>query len=222
MGLDPASKMDFFGIVVHALPTGRFPMPQLVTMQAVTHTSYLAMMEALKRDMFRRFPPYYIVVDYNTEKTFSQILQRDYGDERLELVTFGNQAKQMLKDDGLAILKQGYTFPDAYKQTNMKQRKYLIDLVKQIKQEQMLVTRTGKITFDHPQGEHNDLATAWELSIHGCLKFMINAKSGPAAWSENRNYKDDAPDIPEGADPSSEVKLNPANKITYEYSYQPS
>ena len=43
----------------------------------------------------------------------------------------------------------------------------------------MIETAGGRVTFDHPEGEHNDLAIAWELSIHGCLRF-ISRDTGPS------------------------------------------
>jgi hypothetical protein len=53
------------------------------------------------------------------------------------------------------------------------------ELVKQLKQEQMVSSATGKTTFDHPSGQHNDLAIAWELSIHGCMPFTNKAPRSP-------------------------------------------
>jgi len=220
-GMDPASKMDYFGIVVHELPDmSRNQLPQLVTTRNYTHIAYTDMLDFLKEDLFRKFPPYYMVVDYSTEKTFWQIIEKQYGKERIELLTFGLQTKQMLKDDGLAILKQGYKFPNPELQKDPMQKENLKKLLQQLRQEQMLVRPSGAVSYDHPQGEHNDLVIAWECSIHGCLKFIVNATSGPVAaaslgkkqsiWSED------------SVDPSDEIKLNPYNRITNENVWYPS
>ena len=179
-GMDPASKMDYFGIVVHELPANsRNQLPKLVTLRNYTHISYVDMLQYLKEDLFKRYPPYYMVVDYSTEKTFWQLLEQQYGKERMELLNFGIKTKQQLKDDGLSILKQGYTFPNPEVQSDPMQKELLKTLLKQLRQEQMLIRPSGVISYDHPQGEHNDLIIAWECSIHGCLKFIVNANSGP-------------------------------------------
>jgi hypothetical protein len=169
-GLDPASKNDFFGVVCHELPDGSGTIPRLVAINQLQF-SYDKVLSYLNDNLFKRYPPNYIVVDYSNEKTLSDILETKYG-KRVEKITFSNQNKQMLKEDGLAILKQGYEFPPINGISNPQAAAYVSTLDKQLKSEQLLATATDKPTFDHPPGQHNDLAIAWELSIHGCLRLM--------------------------------------------------
>lgn len=226
-GLDPASKSDYFGIVIHKIPNKNpradtyTPLPELVKLEAVTHTSYLHIMSMLKNELFRKYPPYYIVIDSSNEKTISEVLTRDYGKERVETISFSGSKKQMLKDDGLAVLKQGYRFPNPQTVKNLKQRALLETLLKQLRQEQMLVTAAGNIKFDHPSGEHNDLSTAWELSIHGCLRFTINASDGPAAYGSKKEKRRGWGLDDDVADPTAEIKLNPYNRVLSETTYTP-
>lgn len=188
-GLDPASKNDFFGIVIHNLPNyereDEKPIPKIKTLRKLRNMSYDEILELLTRDLFKRYPPYYIVIDYTNEKTFSDLLISQYGKDRVEKMLFNNTTKGRLKDDGIAILKQKYKFKNPNKVKDPQLREWLEELIQQLKNEQILVTSSGKTTFDHPQGEHNDLAVAWELSVHGCLKFMIRGKSHPVAYSAN-------------------------------------
>jgi len=37
----------------------------------------------------------------------------------------------------------------------------------------MNLTKSGKESFDHPVGRHNDMGIAWELSIHGCIELGL-------------------------------------------------
>jgi hypothetical protein len=37
----------------------------------------------------------------------------------------------------------------------------------------MLLTPSGRESFDHPTGRHNDLGIACELSIHGCIQLGL-------------------------------------------------
>lgn len=172
-GLDPASKNDFFGIVVHELKNKT---PKLRAINQLRHTSFDRLYDYLVKDMAIRYPPYYIVIDYSNEKTFADMLMKRYT-RRVETISFTTDNKLMLKEDGLSVLKQGYKFPNPAKILEPTAAKYVTELMQQLKREQMLQTRTGKTTFDHPSGQHNDLAIAWELSIHGCLKYM-NAGGG--------------------------------------------
>jgi len=43
-------------------------------------------------------------------------------------------------------------------------------MIEQLKHEEMLLTPSGKESFDHPAGRHNDIGIGWELSIHGCIQ----------------------------------------------------
>lgn len=102
-GLDPASKNDFFGIVVHKIPDVKEdekPIPKLQTLRKLQGLSYDEILDLLQRDLFNRYPPRYIVVDYTNEKTFSDILLKRYGKRRIETFLFNNTSKGILKNDG--------------------------------------------------------------------------------------------------------------------------
>ena len=47
------------------------------------------------------------------------------------------------------------------------------ELIEQLKHEEMLLTPSGRESFDHPTGKHNDMGIAWELSIHGCIQMGL-------------------------------------------------
>ena len=47
------------------------------------------------------------------------------------------------------------------------------ELIEQLKHEEMNLTKSGRESFDHPVGRHNDLAISWELSIHGCIQLGL-------------------------------------------------
>jgi len=70
-------------------------------------------------------------------------------------------------------LKQGYQFPNPAKIKDPAKAELVRELVQQLKHEEMLLTPSGRESFDHPTGRHNDLGIAWELSIHGCIKLGL-------------------------------------------------
>jgi len=54
-----------------------------------------------------------MVFDYTNERTFTDMMVRDFGEDRVEKVNFTagtSGTKLQLKQDGLSILKQGYHF----------------------------------------------------------------------------------------------------------------
>ncbi|MGH9878490.1 MAG: hypothetical protein ACRD5H_12705, partial [Nitrososphaerales archaeon] len=126
------------------------------------------------QDLFQRFPPSIIVTDYTNERTFSEILIKHYGERKVEPVLFTQANKLRLKQEGLKILQMGYKFPARLADSQL--QSWVLELIQQLKHEQMIVTPSGRPSFNHPTGAHNDLAIAWELSVHGCQKLMSRPK----------------------------------------------
>ena len=194
MGEDPASQNDYFGIVIHELPEitkeNPNPLPLLRDIHKINHTSFDEILEFHTNVLFPKYPPFYMSIDYTNERTYTDMMIRDYGEDRVEKVTFSSGTsgtKKMLKDDGLSILKQGYQFPNPLNIRDPAKKDLVLGLIEELKHEEMKLTPSGRESFDHPTGRHNDTAIAWELSIHGCLKFMLNAQSEPVAFGNGRN-----------------------------------
>ena len=113
-----------------------------------------------------------MVFDYTNERTFTDIMENRFGKSRVEKVIFSagtSGTKKMLKDDGLSILKQGYKFPNPANIRDPVKSELVLELEEQLLHEELKLTNSGREPFDHPVGRHNDLAIAWELSIHGCI-----------------------------------------------------
>jgi len=176
-GEDPASQNDFFGIVIHDQPSptreNPKPVPILRDVYKLNHTSFDKIIEFHTKVLFKKFPPNLMVIDYTNERTYTDIMENRFGSSRVTTINFSSGTsgtKKMLKDDGLSILKQGYQFPNPATMKNPKKAELVRDIVEQLKHEEMKLTPSGKESFDHSTGRHNDLAIAWELSIHGCIQ----------------------------------------------------
>ena len=190
-GIDLASKDDFFAVVLNQLPPyeselykddpGSY-LPRLRTLRQYHRTDYPKMERMLREELFKRFPPFYIVIDYTAEKTFTDNLVERFKEDKIEKINFNIGSKKMLKEDGLNMMSQGYQFPNPEQIPSNSSteviKEWLRILDNQLRHEQIMTTRSNKISFDHPEGEHNDLAIAWELSAHGCLRFMLKPVSG--------------------------------------------
>jgi len=199
-GIDLASKDDYFAVVINQLPPydgdiykdnpGLY-LPRLKTLRQYHRTDYPKMLRMLRGELFSRFPPFYMVIDYTAEKTFTDFLVEAYREDRIEKINFNVGSKKMLKEEGLNIMSQGYQFPSAEQIPpgigSEQIQEWLRILDTQLRHEQIITTRSNKISFDHPQGEHNDLAIAWELSVHGCMRFLLKPVTGQhVAYSKGR------------------------------------
>lgn len=168
-GHDLAETVDFYALLIHRLePDSNIPILQ--TIRKIRKVKYPQIREILRKELYPRFPPYLHVTDYTSERSFSQELEAE--GQKVLPIHFNTSSKLLLKQDGLKILQEGYTFPDPYKTSNPMLKEWILELMDQLKHEQILYVgnNTEHISFDHPEGDHNDLATAWELSIHGCIK----------------------------------------------------
>jgi len=179
-GEDPASQNDFFGIAIHEMPSPTRqdpkPIPLLRDVYALNHTSFDKIIEFHTQILFKKFPPTLMVFDCTNERTFTDLMENRFGKSRVAKVNFSagtSGTKKMLKDDGLSILKQGYTFPNPASIKDPAKAELVRELIEQLKHEEMLLTPSGKESFDHPTGRHNDMGIAWELSIHGCIQLGL-------------------------------------------------
>ena len=179
-GEDPASQNDFFGIVIHEMPSPTIdnpkPLPLLRDIYQLNHTSFDKIIEFHTRILFPKFPPRLMVFDYTNERTFTDLMKNRFGKSRVTKINFSagtSGTKKMLKDDGLSILKQGYQFPNPAKIKDPAKSQLVLELIQQLKHEEMVLTPSGRESFDHPTGRHNDMGIAWELSIHGCIQLGL-------------------------------------------------
>jgi len=89
-------------------------MPLLRDIYALRNTSFDKILDFHTDVLFKKFPPFYMVFDYTNERTFTDMMIRDFGEDRVETVNFTagpSGTKFQLKQDGLSMLKQGYQFP---------------------------------------------------------------------------------------------------------------
>ena len=193
-GLDPASKNDYFGCVIHQIPEYVIGVPHLPQLRDLFNIRFLPfdkILEKLQSEYFVKYPPSLMVIDYTNEKTLTDLLVERYGEFRVDPVKFNQGTKLGLKQDGLSVLNMGYQFPNWKKVEDKQRAEWGMELERQLLSEQ-LVTRPNKTqSFEHPVGDHNDLSTAWELSIKGCMKYLLNKGGSPiveSSMQEDTNF----------------------------------
>ncbi|MDH3312206.1 MAG: hypothetical protein OEM28_03545 [Nitrosopumilus sp.] len=81
-GEDPASQDDFFGIVIHEMPSPTReipkPVPRLRDLYKLNHTSFDKIIEFHTDVLFKKWPSFYMVFDYTNERTFTDMMVRDW------------------------------------------------------------------------------------------------------------------------------------------------
>jgi len=91
-GEDQASINDYHGIVIHELPEPQLdnqtPLPLLKDIYAIRNTSFDKILEFHTDVLFPKYPPFYMVFDYTNERTYTDMMIRDFGSDMVEKVNF--------------------------------------------------------------------------------------------------------------------------------------
>lgn len=188
-GIDPATKGDYYVDVVHVLPAK----PKLTLLQPgqkfkwIPYLCYIMRLKKMDPDdmidqqikLFNKFPPLFAKIDTSREDFLTNALQRKYGESKIIPVKFLNSGtsntKFHLKQVGYSFIQAGYEWPN---DLTLEQNGYyrFAKLMRLLKKEMMheLVTKTdsGRISFGHPAGKHNDLVHGWELSLDAVMEFQ--------------------------------------------------
>lgn len=180
-GLDLAQSLNYCAIVVTRIKDD----VRLVTIKKMKNLKYPEVASLLFDDLFTRFPPAYICIDYTNEKSFSETIEArlnssflDKGSstyykwEYVEPVIFTQETKLGLKQNAKELFEhKHFTWP----------KKDLSDprtwsLVEELKEQMMREAGTpavdGKLKFPKPEGHDNDLITALELNLYRAKRLL--------------------------------------------------
>jgi len=187
-GIDPATQNDYYTDIVHVLTEK----PKLNPAKLEDRFRWLpficGILRLRKMDpnemidmqirMFNKFPPMLAEVDITREDFYTNALIRKYGESKIIGVRFGNtgatNTKYQLKQVGYSYINAGYQWPDdtQIEKTQPKTAKLLRILKKEMMHEQVKYTPSGRVTFEHPIGKHNDMTHGWELSLKGVMDYQ--------------------------------------------------
>lgn len=205
-GIDPASKGDYYVDVVHLLthkPTSNTEVqakdfkwnPFLVDIIRLKKRDPNEIMDIQIRQ-FNKFPPMFATIDSSREDFLASALQRKYGETRIIPMKFQNvgssNTKFQLKQLGFAYIDAGYEWPDyaLVEKRYPRFAKLLRLLKKEMMHEQQKSTETGRVTFSHPIGKHNDLVHAWEMSLNSVMTYQKKNLGFEKRGVDNPEYAD--------------------------------
>ena len=191
IGLDPAVKVDFFGVVIHGL----FPKPKdgtpwnpfLSRVYEIDHNNFTDIIHWVKNKLFAFFPPKYCIVDATRDTPTAEDLVAKYGDYRINALTVTNATNYELKQVGYGFLTNGYRFPNSALIRDETMGRAIAELQLQCLHERVDYTEDNRLKFTHPPGQHNDLNRAWEMSLMAVRMFM-EGKVGTAPYERGSGY----------------------------------
>lgn len=187
-GIDPATQGDYYVDVVHVLtekprlineedPNRYKWLPFMVDIMRLKHRDPNEIVD-LQIRMFNKYPPHLTHIDASREDFLAGAYIRKYGESKIIPIKFTNSGssnvKFKLKQVGFSYIDSGYNWPDpfAIEKTHPRLAKLIKILKKEMLHEQVEHTPSGRITFNHPIGKHNDIVHGWELSLEAVMEFQ--------------------------------------------------
>lgn len=180
-GIDLAQRLNYCGIIVTTVDERI----KIKTIRKLQNLTYPEIISNVLGDLFRRFPPTFICVDYTNEKSFSETIEAHLNPsfltpnssgyqqwEHVEPVVFTTDMKLRLKQNARELLERklfvwplmGLTDPRLWGLVN--------ELKGQMLREAATPGADGQLRFPKPQGHDNDLAIALELNLHVAKRFL--------------------------------------------------
>ena len=199
-GLDPAVKVDRYGVVIHGL----FPRPEdpsvpwtpfIRDLYNIRYESMTDVTDWLANVLFRAYPPRSITIDATRDTPAAEEMEARYGSSRVELLKVTSSINYELKQNAYAFLSEksegGYAFPATGELVDRRKALLISELKRQTLHERVEYSPTGAPTFTHPRGRHNDLNRAWEMSLRGVRSFQKGRLA--QAWSDASSTANRAP-----------------------------
>ena len=196
-GLDPATKVDYFGLTIHGLnprpADGSAWMPFLRGTWQIQHKSYTDLIQWLRHEVFEAMPPTHGIMDSTTDIMVAQEIERVFGSTMINTRAMSNTGNWQLKQVGWRYLQDGYRFPNTAKMKDREMAQNIKDLKVQCLEQYMVRTPGQKISFVHPPKKHDDLNRSWEMSLLAVYEFQqgsIGLKEGDYGENEEDDYRD--------------------------------
>jgi len=180
-GIDLAQSLNYCGIVVTEI-TDKI---RLVTLRKFQNISYPEITRILFNDLFKRFPPTYICIDYTNEKSFSETLEEKLNPQFtvpnstsftkwkiVDPVIFTQSQKLAMKQNARELLEKKYFVWPTQSLSDPRMWSLVVELKEQMFREAGTPGLNGLLKFPKPEGHDNDLAIALELNLRGAKKYL--------------------------------------------------
>jgi len=194
-GIDLAQSLNYTAIIVTEVSKKKI---KIVTIRKYKDLHYPEIQKILFDDLFVRFPPKRVVVDYTNEKSFSGTIEARFhpsftnsnssGYQQWKMVmpiTFTQDTKLALKQNARQIFEQKqFAWPNILK-TDPRIWGLVEELKAQMLREFGSPGINGQLRFPKPEGHDNDLIIALELNLYGTLEFLNREEDDRYTGSSN-------------------------------------
>jgi len=197
-GIDLAQTLNYTAIIVTKVSKKKI---RIVTIRKFKNVLYPEIQKILFDDLFVRFPPKRVVVDYTNEKAVAGAIESHFNSsfiksnssgyqqwKKVMPITFTQDAKLAMKQNARQIFeKKQFVWP-----SRILTDRRVWSLVEELKEQMFLESgspgRNGQLTFPKPQGRDNDLIIALELNLFGALEFLNR--------EEDTRYTEESDELP--------------------------
>jgi len=181
-GIDLAQTLNFAGIIVLDVSNTKV---RIKTARKYQHVIYPQIKAILHKDLFPRFPPSAILVDYTSEKSFSEELEASLNPsfnipnsdfylkwKYVKPVIFSQASKLEMKQNSKNFMQQNWFDFPIETETHPLVWELVKELKEQMQRESAEPSGNGQLSFPKPEGQDNDLAMACELALLGAKEFF--------------------------------------------------
>ncbi len=180
-GIDVAQRLNYCGIVVTTV-NERI---KIKTIRKLKDLTYPEIISNVLGDLFRRFPPGFICVDYTNEKSFSETLETHLNPSftipgssnyqrwtHVEPVVFTTDMKLRLKQNARELFERELFVWPRRGLTDPRLWSLVDELKEQVLREIAAPGLDGQLNFPKPQGRDNNFSIAMELNLHVARRFL--------------------------------------------------
>lgn len=194
-GIDLAQSLNYTGIIVTKVSDKKI---KIVAIRKYKDMTYPELEKILFDDLFRKFSPKCVVVDYTNERSFAETIESrlnpsfmnpnssDYRRwKTVQPVIFSQDIKLELKQTAREMMeKRQFALPRIVMDPRV--RSLISELKEQMLREAGSPGANGRLKFLKSEGHDNDLVIALELNLYGAKKFLYY---DPEDWGRSRTYR---------------------------------
>lgn len=175
-GLDPAAKIDYFGITINGLnprPADGSPwLPFLRRTWQLKDKHYTRIIKWLQHEVFEAYPPTFGIMDATNDVMVAQEMEKVFGRLMIEARPMTNSMNYQLKQIGWRYMDDGYSWPNTAALKDRGQAETIRALKVECMEQYMVRTPEQKIKFVHPPNKHDDLNRSWEMSLLAVYEYQ--------------------------------------------------
>lgn len=187
-GIDLGQSLNYSAVVVTKVEKKI----RLAGIRKYKKLTYPELQEILFNDLFERFAPECICVDYTNERSFSETMEAKFNSlfmdqyssgyqrwTKVQPIVFTQDIKLAMKQNAREIFeKKQFVWPTRFL-INPRVWSLIEELKEQMMREFGSPGANGQLKFPKPEGHDNDLIIALEMNLYGAKRFLSQNNADP-------------------------------------------